>query len=620
MTTNLIAVALPLFSALLLLLISEKTKYLKELLSIGVLLTSLIASGMGLLIASTGAMPSLELQWLGTLSSFSLKADMLSSFLLAAVSMFSLAAAVYSFSMDRKGASKWFYFNLLMTQSLAAGAALSDSLIAMLFFWEGMLVFLYTFIALSSDRKETKDTALKAFLINGVTDLLMIVGILITGALAGSFNMSAISSSKLTITGWATAGYTLMLIGAVAKAGAFPFHTWIPDAALNSSASFMSYVPAAIDKLLGIYFLARISIYLYQLDSFMQIVLMSLGAITIIVAVMMAFVQQDYKRLLSYHAVSQTGYMILGIGTLNPIGIAGGLFHMINHATYKSCLFMTAGAVERQTGTNNIENLGGLFFKMPVTAVCFIIAAAAISGIAPLNGFFSKELVYKGTLETGHIWFFIAAEVGSFLTLASFLKLGHSVFFGKLPQQLQETKESPVSALIPMIAFSAICLAFGFGAYWPIHNLIGPSLKGLGIAAESHELAGFHPDYLFGFSLAVILLAIGNHLLGFSLSGKRAYKASDHIHHAPVLSQLYDMAEKKFFDLYELAMKFASYFSRILFKTDRFMDKLTDNVPSQVFEYMSAKISLAHTGSYSLYMALSLAGAVIYLVLAGGLK
>ncbi|MEW5951330.1 MAG: NADH dehydrogenase [Elusimicrobia bacterium] len=619
MTTNLIAVGLPLFSALLLLLISEKTKYLKELLSIGVLLTSLIAAGMGLILSMKGVQTSLNLEWLGSLSSFSLKADMLSSFLLAAVSMFSAAVSLYSFSMEKKGSSKWFYFNVLMTQALAAGAVLSDSLITMLFFWEGMLVFLYTFIALSADSKETKNTALKAFLINAVTDLLMIIGVLITGALAGSFNMSAISGSKLTLTGWATAGYVLMLIGAVAKAGAFPFHTWIPDAALNSSASFMSYVPAAIDKLLGIYFLARISLYLYQLDSFMQIVLMTLGAVTIIVAVMMAFVQQDYKRLLSYHAVSQTGYMILGIGTLNPIGIAGGLFHMINHATYKSCLFMTAGSVERQTGTNDIEKLGGLFWKMPVTAVCFIIAAAAISGIAPLNGFFSKELVYKGSLETGYVWFFFAAEIGSFLTLASFLKLGHSVFFGKLKPEFENVKESPFSVLFPMVIFSAICLAFGFGAYWPIKNLIEPSLAGIGIVS-SHELAGFHPDYLFAFSLAVILLALGNHILGFNLAGKRAHKASDHIHHAPILSEIYDMAEKKFFDLYELSMKFMNYFSRLLFKSDRFFDKITDNMPSGFFGYTAEKISAAHSGSYSLYMSLSLIGALIYLFLAGGLK
>ena len=617
--TIIIPIALPFISALLILLISDRTKYLKELLSIGVLLTSLIAAALTLSSSMLSIESIMRFDWLSGLSSFSLKADMLSSFLLASVSMFSLAIAIYSFNIENKGSSKWFYFNLMMMQALASGAVLSDSLVSMLFFWEGMLVFLYTFIALSQDTKENKNTALKAFLINAVTDIVMIIGVIITGILANNFSMSDIANSKLTMNGWAIFGYIFLLIGALAKAGAFPFHTWIPDAALNSSASFMAYVPAAIDKLLGIYFLARISLYLYQLNSSMQIIVMAIGAITIIVAVMMAFIQEDYKKLLSYHAVSQTGYMILGIGTLNPIGIAGGLFHMINHATYKSCLFMTAGSVERQTGTNNIAKLGGLFYKMPITAICFIIAAAAISGIAPLNGFFSKELIYKGTLSTGYTIFFLAAELGSFLTLASFLKLGHSVYFGKLSNEFQNVKEAPLSILLPMIAFAAICIFFGFGAYWPIEKLIEPSLISIGIIPK-YELAGFHLDELFAISIVVILLAVANHILGYHLSGKRAFKSSDHIHHLPIIKEIYDLAEKKFFDLYELLMKGLPSFCGFIFKIDRFFDKLTDNMPSGVFNYLSEKISFSHNGSYSLYMAISITGIIIYLLYFGGLR
>ena len=126
---------------------------------------------------------------------------------------------------------------------------------------------------------------------------------------------------------------------------------------------------------------------------------MMVGAVTILLAVVMALVQKDYKRLLSYHAISQVGYMVLGIGTALPIGIIGGLFHMINHAMYKSCLFLTGGAVEKQAGTTDLDKLGGLARKMPVTFVCFFIAAASISGVPPFNGFFSKELVYDAALE-----------------------------------------------------------------------------------------------------------------------------------------------------------------------------------------------------------------------------
>ena len=154
---------------------------------------------------------------------------------------------------------------------------------------------------------------------------------------------------------------------------------------------------------------------------------MIVGRRDILLAVMMALVQKDYKRLLSYHAISQVGYMILGIGTALPVGIVGGLFHMINNALYKSCLFLTGGSVEKQAGTTDLAKLGGLARKMPVTFVCFLVAALSISGCPPFNGFFSKELVYDAALER-HIVFYLAALLGTFLTAASFLKLGHAAY------------------------------------------------------------------------------------------------------------------------------------------------------------------------------------------------
>jgi NADH-quinone oxidoreductase subunit L len=615
MNLILIPIVLPIAAALALLLICEKTKYIKELLAAGAAIVSLLAA------ANIFLQPpaDLVLRWFGS-ASFTLHADNLSAFLLLAVSLFSAAISVYSFSNPAKGPAKWFFFNLLMTQGFAAGAALADNMIAMLFFWEGLLVFLYTFIALSQNNHAARRTAMKAFLINGVTDLCLLVGITITAYIAGTASMSEISRNKLTLEyGWAVFAYVLLMIGAVSKAGAFPFHTWIPDAATDSSATFMAYVPAAIDKLLGIYFLARASVYLFALNQTMSLVLMTLGAVTILVAVMMAFVQKDYKRLLSYHAVSQTGYMILGIGTLNPIGIAGGLFHMINHATYKSCLFMTSGAVERQAGTTDLSKLGGLFRAMPVTGICFVIAAAAISGIAPLNGFFSKELVYKGALDTGYTVFFIAAEIGSFLTLASFLKLGHSVYFGSRPENLKDTKEAPFSMLLPMLALAGICLAFGFGAELPLNWLIVPSLAGMSI--PNPTMSGFHLDKLYFVSVIVILAAVINHIIGLAAGGGKADKASDHIHYAPVLKETYALAERRAFDVYELGMdKAVPFVSRLLFKADRFFDWAIDALPSGVAGFLGGSVSRFHNGSYPLYLALTLIGAVVYILLAGGLK
>lgn len=619
MNLILIPIVLPIVAALALLLISEKTKYLKELLACAAALVSLLAA------ANIFLQPEalFTLPWLSQSITFTLKADTLSAFLLLAVSMFSAAISVYSFSLPAKGSSKWFFFNLLMTQGFAAGAALADNMVAMLFFWEGLLVFLYTFIALSQESAAAKRTAKKAFLINAVTDLCLLAGVCITGYIAGTMSMSEISHNKLTLDyGWAVFAYVLLLIGAVSKAGAFPFHTWIPDAATDSSAPFMAYIPAAIDKLLGIYFLARASVYLFQLNGTMSLVLMSLGAVTILIAVMMAFVQKDYKRLLSYHAVSQTGYMIMGIGTLNPVGIAGGLFHMINHATYKSCLFMTAGSVERQAGTNDLSKLGGLFRAMPLTGLCFIIAAAAISGIAPLNGFFSKELVYKGALETGYPLFFWAAEIGSFLTLASFLKLGHAVFFGQRPENLKDAQEAPFSMLLPMAGLAGICLLFGFGGRFPVENFISPALQSLNV--QHGVLSGFHPDKLYFVSVIVILAAVINHMMGLAAGGGKADKASDHIHYAPVLKEAYAMAERRAFDLYEQSMdRVVPLVSRLLYKADRFFDWVIDTAPSRTAGFLGGGASRFHNGSYPLYMALTLLGALVYILMAagnGGLK
>ncbi|OGS06685.1 MAG: hypothetical protein A2270_05320 [Elusimicrobia bacterium RIFOXYA12_FULL_51_18] len=622
MNPILIPVILPIAAALLVLLISEKTRYLKELLAIAVSGVALISAFPVISQALFGTCMEFSARWAGYGIDFTLKADKLSSFILLGVTFFAFVVSIYSFSFEKKGSAKWFYFNLLLTQAFSAGAALADNLVAMLFFWEGLLIFLYAFIALSKPDQSAKRTAMKAFLINAVTDLAMLAGICITGYIAGTFSMTGIAANKLTLNGWAALGYVLMLIGAVSKAGALPFHTWIPDAAVDSNAPFMSFIPAALDKLLGIYFLTRISVYLFSLNGVAQLGLMTLGALTLLIAVMMAFVQTDYKRLLAYHSVSQAGYMILGIGTLNPIGIAGGLFHMVNNAVYKSCLFMTAGSVERQTGSNDLSKLGGLFGAMPLTAICYIIAAAAISGIAPLNGFFSKEMIYTGALNTGYKWFFIAAEVGSVLTLASFLKLGHSVFFGKRPEALKDTREAPFSTLLPMIILAGVCVAFGFGAKLPIDYLIEPSLQNLGLSHEE-VLAGFHFNKLFWASIVVILVALINHMFGLAAGKGAPSKASDHIHYAPALKEIYSMAEARVFDPYEQLMKRVPSAAGLLYKVDRFLDYLTDDLPSFAVNAFSKTSQRFHTGSYPLYMALTIAGFVVFILLTatyGGIK
>jgi formate hydrogenlyase subunit 3/multisubunit Na+/H+ antiporter MnhD subunit len=420
-----------------------------------------------------------------------------------------------------------------------------------------------------------------------------------------------ISKINLPVDSLGTLAFILMMIGAISKAGSVPFHTWIPDAAVDAPLPFMAFLPASLEKLLGIYLLARISLDMFKLaaGSWISILLMTIGAITILLAVMMALVQKDYKRLLSYHAVSQVGYMILGIGTCLPIGIIGGLFHMINHALYKSCLFLTGGAVEKQTGTTDLAKLGGIWSKMPVTFVCFIIAAASISGVPPFNGFFSKELVYDAALERGMV-FYLAAILGTFLTAASFLKLGHAAFLGKMNDANKNVRETSPAMLVPMIVIAAVCVVFGVWNYLPIDNLIKPILG-------AERLEGLHmaPNtMLITVTVIVLIGALLHHLFAAKVNGS-GYKASDHIRHAPFLEGIYTKAENRWFDPYDIVLKIIRGISRVGWWIDRFIDWLYDDFAVRVSTGLSTVIKLAHTGSYSMYVIWSLIGVLFVVIM-----
>ena len=607
MNPLLIPIFLPLVGALLCLLISERTKYLREVIAVFASLLSFVVT-----VLLFPERMSLTLPWAGFGFEFSLRLYPFSAFILAAIAGFGVLISLYSTAfMSGLGNLRWYYFYLLATLGFASGAVLADNLVLLLFFWEGLLITLYTFIALG--RKDAKATAMKAFIIMGVADLCLLLGIGIAGTIAGTMKISSIQLS--VAGGWAGAAFILMMIGAISKGGSMPFHTWIPAAATDAPLPFMAFLPGALEKLLGIYLLARICLDLFILNAPLQILLMAIGSITILLAVAMALVQKDYKRLLSYHAISQVGYMILGLGTGNPIGIAGGLFHMINNAIYKSCLFLSGGAVERKAGTTDITALGGLRKNMPITAACYIITAASISGVPPFNGFFSKELVVEGALHSGYPIFFWAGVVGSILTLASFLKLGHAVYFGARPKDKAQVQEAEWPMLVPMILLAGTCILFGFGAKIPLASLIQPSVAESGIIPE-RELWGFHPGPVFFISMAALLVAVLNHIFGLRRTGK-AHQAVDHIHHAPVLGKIYDLASLGYFDPYEYGMKFVYGIGRVLFWVDRVLDWLTDALPAGMTLLFSRATGKAHNSLYPTYLAWALLGFVLFAVLVG---
>jgi len=555
-----------------------------------------------------GTEASVSIPWAGWFFEFTLRSYQFSSFILIAAAVFGALLSVYNTVFLKEKSNGWlFHAYFLLTLGFVNGAVLADNLLLLLFFWEGLLVMMYAMIYLGG--RDAYKTATKTVVIAGVADLCMMFGIGIAIFLAKT---ATISEMTVSMEGLGALAFVLLVIGAISKAGSMPFHSWIPDAASNAPMPFLPLVPAALEKLLGIYLLARITLDIFELNaaSWGSTLLMTVGACTIILAVSMALIQKEYKRLLSYHAISQVGYMILGIGTGTPAGVVGGLFHMVNHTIYKCCLFLTSGAVERQAGTTDLKAIGGLRSKMPITFIIFVIAAASISGVPPFNGFFSKELIFKGALESGTI-FFLAAVLGSFLTAASFLKLGHAAYFDKRGD-VSKVKEAPMGMLVPGIILAVLCIGFGVGNVFPIREFIQPILGEQLLAGQ--DFAGFHFHIvLVGGSFLALALAVVNHIVGSKKAGS-GLGAVDHIHHAPGLQQIYNAAEKRYFDPYEWAKYVGWGVARIGWGIDRGIDFFFSKIAASVATGISAAIRAVHTGSHVTYLAWSLVGLLLVII------
>jgi formate hydrogenlyase subunit 3/multisubunit Na+/H+ antiporter MnhD subunit len=592
-------VSLPFVAALVLFLIPKKLKMIGTIVFVATNIVSLI---IAIFLFGKEGYITIELGKFLPFLSFRLYS--LSSFLLLAVWGFCAAVGIFAaVSLYGKDNAKIFNIFFLISGGMASGVLLANDLILLLFFWEGLLIAMFVIITIG--KPLAWKTAIKGFIIVGVSDLCMMAGIGLTGLLSGTFTMSAIS---LDANGLGMLAFFLLMTGAIAKAGSMPFHTWIPDAAIDAPLPFMSILPASLEKILGIYFLARISLDLFAIspESPTSYVLMIFGVVTILFAVMMALVQKNYKRLLAYHAISQVGYMMLGIGTCLPIGILGGLFHMINHAIYKSGLFLTAGSVERQTGTTELKDLGGLARKMPFTFIFFAICAASISGVFPFNGFFSKEFVYGAAFERGLI-FYIIAVAGSFFTAASFLKLGHSAFFGKLKDSLSSVREAPILMLIPMGVIAGFCVLFGVWNELPIKSVFYPVLSRFIDEAGIIPHGNAPQTLLIVISVIVLGLAILNHFFGVFRT-KSGVGALDHISHAPVMKSIYAGAEKRYFDPYEWGRYVMRFVARFLSLIDKGFDYVVTGLTAKFVEVSGSVLRVVHSGNHRSVLAWAFIG------------
>ena len=479
----------------------------------------------------------------------------------------------------------------LWTVTGALVVSWADNLLLLLLGWETLTLMLYLMVNTSEDGAEA---AAKSFGVLGAVDLGMLAALAFLLAIGRSRDLSLsalripVSSPGLVIA------YLLFLSAALAKAGAMPLHSWLPPVAKDAPASVTALLPASLDKLLGIYLLARMSLEVFVLVPWLRTLLLAIGAMTILAAVMMAMVQHNLKRLLGFHAVSQVGYMVMGIGTGLPVGIAGGLFHMVNNALYKTGLFLMAGNVERCAGSADLDDLGGLGRRLPWTFGCGVVFALAISGIPPLNGFVSKWMIYQGALSLGGFFgafLFALAVFGSALTLASFVKVLHSVFWGPdAEHQAPRRGNEPGVVLIPMVVIVVFCVVLGIWAAGSLGVWIWPSVRDFGFTISTIESPGelsfarglWNPVQV---TILLLIAAFGGYAL-YLIGGVRHAREVDtfvagepmgvnppffsgtHFYltmqRLPLLGNLLRDGEAGAFDLYRIVGLFGSSFVRML--------------------------------------------------------
>lgn len=482
-----LVIAIPIIAALIVHLFTEKTRGWFAFLAGAA--TLVVASFVMLSFLHVNGIVNISIaqdlfSWAPTIATnFSLLIDGLSVPLVFFAAFLGTIGILYSISyMSQYKSTGPFYSLMLLSIGTAIGALLSANLIMFVFFWKIVGVTLFGLINLGKTENKEK-AAWKSLMMVSAADYAMIIGIIIIFILTGTFYIPDIAQSlgAQPISGYLIgAALALFIIGPITKAAGVPLHTWLADAAAAAPTPAVAMLPAAIEKILGIYLLVRISYYLFTVTATWNIAIATLGSLTMVIGVMMALIEDDVKRLLGFHAISQVGYMILAVGIGSPLAIAAGIFHLLNNALYKMSLFLGGGAVQNRTGTKNLNNLGGLAKNMPITALTFVICALAISGVPPFNGFASKWLIYTAAIQTYPVFAVIALIVSS-LTLASFIKLSHSMFYGRRPAEYKDIKEVPKTMTVAMGILAFSCVLFGIFPQIPLNYLILPGLGALGM-------------------------------------------------------------------------------------------------------------------------------------------
>jgi NADH-quinone oxidoreductase subunit L len=432
---------------------------------------------------------------------FGIWVDQLSSLMLFVVALVASMVQIYSlgYMKDETPPSlgRYYAYHSLFTFSMM-GLVLSKNILELFVFWELVGLCSYLLIGFWFYKPSAAKAAVKAFWVTRFGDVGFMIGLLYLYKNTGCFEIKdlflkipEVPEKIITI------GSLLLFCGAIGKSAQFPLHIWLPDA-MEGPTPVSALIHAATMVAAGVYMVAR----LFPLFSSSEIVLgiiAIIGAFTAVLASTMAIVQEDIKRVLAYSTISQLGYMMAGLGVKD---LNAGFFHLFTHAYFKALLFLCAGCVIHAVHSNSIWDMGGIFKRMPITSISFLIGLLALSGIPPFSGFFSKEeILHSAYLSEFKLPFYLLI-IGVFLTSFYMARVLFVAFLGK--ERKEESKhahEAPYSMTIPLIILSIFSIFSGFYKKG-IYEFLGEKI-------ENHHPLKFLPFIsiilaLFGFFLAYL--------------------------------------------------------------------------------------------------------------------
>ncbi len=412
--------------------------------------------------ALAGETVTVSLPWVPALGlALSLRLDGLALLFALLILGIGLLVVVYArFYLAADDALPRFYASLLLFMAAMLGIVTADNLLLLVVFWELTSIASFLLIGFWDRDAAARAGAWQALMVTGMGGLALLAGVLVLGAAAGTFELAALRAYADQVRGLPAAqiALALILLGAFTKSAQVPFHFWLPSA-MAAPTPVSAYLHSATMVKAGIFLLARLS-PIFAETALWQVAVTGAGATTMLVGGWAALRHTDLKRLLAYSTVSQLGVitMLYGLGT--EAASVAATFHVLNHATFKAALFMIAGIVDHEAGTRDLARLGGLARSMPRTTVLACLAAAAMAGIPPLNGFVSKEMFYESALH-GPTWLSILSVAGSTLTAAYTLRFVMGAFFGEPADPSVHAHEAPAGLRFPVEVLVLVCLAVG---------------------------------------------------------------------------------------------------------------------------------------------------------------